>query len=109
MEQKNRLKIFKMTFIVSEKNTPNGLLLVVTDKIIMGEIFEEGKLQLDLTKKFYAGEEKNKEEVKELITKSRHIHFTGKEAVNLGIELNLINSNKIILVQNMPHAEVVMG
>ena len=53
-----------MEYIVSKKQSQFGLLVVVTDSDIVGKKFEEGRLQLDLTKKFYRGEEKNKEEVK---------------------------------------------
>ena len=98
-----------MAFIVSEKEGPNGLLLVVTDKEILGKTFEEGKLHLDLTHEFYQGEEKTHDEVENLFTKARDIHLTGKESVALGIEKNLVNSDKVLWVQGIPHAEVVMS
>ena len=97
-----------MNFIVAKKSSENGLLLVVTDFDILGKSFEEEKVQLDLTKKFYKGEEKNKEEVKKLIKESRHVHLTGKEAVALGIEMGLVDSKKILYVQKVPHAEVLL-
>ena len=98
-----------MTFIVSEKQGPNGLLLVVTDKEILGKVFTEGKFQLDLTNKFYQGEQRNKEEIKEKINDARDLHLTGKNAVALGVELNLINPKKILWIQGTPHAEAVLG
>lgn len=98
-----------MTLIVSEKSGPNGLLLVVTDEDILGKTFEEGKIQLDLTKEFYKGEEKSKEEVKELFVKARDIHLTGKEAVAVGVELSYVESDHIIYVEGVPHAQVVIG
>ena len=52
-----------MVFIVSKKEGPNGLLLVVTDKEIIGKQFTEEKLQLDLSKEFYQGEEMEKEKI----------------------------------------------
>tara|TARA_Y100000310_G_scaffold4494_1_gene5409 strand:+ start:215 stop:514 length:300 start_codon:yes stop_codon:yes gene_type:complete len=98
-----------MVLIVSEKEGPNGLLLVITDKDILGKRFTEGKIQLDLTSNFYKGEEKEKEEVKEELEKARDIHLTGKEAVALGVELDLINNENILWVQGIPHAESVIG
>jgi uncharacterized protein len=98
-----------MTFVVSEKDGPHGLLLVITDKEILGKKFEEGKVELDLTKKFYEGKERNKEEVRELISKARDLHLTGKEAVAVGVEMGLVNSERILFVKGMPHAEVVKG
>lgn len=98
-----------MSFIVAEKEGPHGLLLVVTDKDILGKKFEEGKRQLDLSKDFYRGGEKKKEEVKKMISTARHLHLTGKESVALGVEMNLVNAWKILWIKGVPHAQVVMG
>ena len=97
-----------MKFIVVEKETPQGLLLIVTDKDIFGKKFEEGKVQLDLTKSFYEGNEKEKDEVKELFFKSRHVHLTGKQTIALGIELDCVDPKRILWVKGIPHAQVVM-
>jgi hypothetical protein len=92
--------------IVNTKTTPEGLILIVTDSNIINQKFEEGKKQLDLTSKFYQGEEKSKEEIKELINDAHILHLTGKEAVALGKELNLVEN--IITIKDIPHAEVLL-
>ena len=97
-----------MGFIVSERNSGNGLLIVVTDSEIIGKKFEEGNLQLDLTKKFYQGEEKSEEDVEKLISKARHVHLTGNNSVNLGRKLGIIGEGKILVIQGVPHAEVLL-
>lgn len=99
----------KERFIVAEKNGPQGILLVITDADIIGKTFTEGKITLNLTKQFYEGKEMTKEEAGELCQKSMHLHLTGKHAVALGIELEFVDANKILYVQGIPHAEVVMG
>ena len=98
-----------MNFIVAQKNGPNGIVLVITDKDIVGKVFAEGKRQLDLSQKFYRGEEKNEPEVKMLMKAAYVIHFTGKASVALGINSDLIDGRKVLLVQGVPHAEVYMG
>ncbi len=98
-----------MQFIVAEKHSTHGLLLVITDEDILGKRFEEGKRQLDLSAKFYHGEQKTKEELKKLIPKARHLHLTGKHTLAVAIELDLVHSDKILWVQNVPHAQVVCG
>ena len=99
----------QMKFIVSEKIGPHGKILVVTDSEIIGKKFEEGNLQLDLTQNFYKGEEVNEEEIKKIIHRFQHVHLTGKNAVALGLNLELINNKKILYVNNIPHAEMVVG
>ncbi|MBI2666164.1 DUF424 family protein [Candidatus Woesearchaeota archaeon] len=98
-----------MKFIVAKKNGPHGLLLVVTDAVLLGKKFEEGKLQLDVSKEFYQGEEKSKEEVVNLIKTAQHVHLTGKEAVALGINTESIQKKKVLFVAGIPHAEGVFG
>lgn len=94
-------------FTVSEKKTPHGLLLVITDSEIVGKRFEQGKLQLDLTTQFYKGQEKNVEEIEEIVSRARYIHFTGDKSVQLGLNLKLIDQKKILHIAGIPHAEVV--
>lgn len=96
-----------MEYIVSKKQSQFGLLVVVTDSEIVGKKFEEGRLQLDLTKKFYLGEKKNKEEVKQMMITARHLHLTGKDAVAIGVEMDLVDPKKIIFVDKIPHAEIM--
>ncbi len=94
--------------VVSEKESPQGLLVVVTDKDILGKKFEEERIQLDLTAAFYSGEEMSKEDAKVLVKRARHVHLTGKEAVVLGVEMDLVDSDAILYVEKVPHAEVVV-
>ncbi|MBI4152436.1 DUF424 family protein [Candidatus Woesearchaeota archaeon] len=98
-----------MALVVAEKEGTHGLLLVVTDSKIIGTLFEEKKKQLDLRSPFYQGKERSKEEIKQLIVTARDIVFTGKEAVALGVELDLVDPQKILYVQNVPHAQVALG
>ena len=97
-----------MSFIVSKKFAPEGLILVITDKEIMGKIFEEENKQLDLSKKFYSGEERTVTEIKEILLESYILHLTGEKAVALATELNLIDPENIIWISNVPHAEVLL-
>lgn len=83
-----------MDFIISCKESKHGLLVIVTDQDILGKVFGEKKRQLDLTKKFYHGELKNKEEAKKIMINARHVHLTGKEAVAIGVEMELVEPKK---------------
>ena len=102
-------KAGKNNMIVSQKESPEGLLVVVTDSGLIGKKFEEGNKQLDLTKEYYLGEEMSKDEVKKLIKIARHIVLTGKESVAVGIEMGLFLSESILYVEKVPHAQVVIA
>lgn len=97
-----------MKLIVSKKNTPNGLLLVVTDASLIGKKFSEGNLQLDLGAEFYVGEEMEEKEIRKLMGEAYMIHFTGEEAVGLGVERGLVDEKKVLVIEGVKHAEVVV-
>ncbi len=98
-----------MEFIVNKINTKNGVILVVTDKDIIGKTISNDKIDIDLNTKFFQGDECSKEEVIEKIKSSYILHFTGKEALNILKSLNLVDEKRVIIIQYIPHAEVYMG
>ena len=96
-----------MKFVAKIHKGPHGEVLVVSDQEILGKTFSEGKLQLDLTKEFCQGEEKEAEEVKELSKSAYILHLTGENSINLFSDL--IDKGKILIVKKIPHAEVYLA
>ena len=94
-------------FIIAKKRTSQGLLLIITDVEIIGKKFEQGKLQLDLTSDFYKGEKKNLLETRLMLQEAKYVHLTGQNAVKLGIGEKLIDLQRVLYVNGIPHAEVV--
>ncbi len=94
--------------IVNQKETSSGTLLIVTDSELVGKKFEEGKKQLDLTTKFYHGQEKTESEIQEMFKSSYLLHLTGEKAVGLGIKAGFVDKNKILRIKEIPHMEVVV-
>jgi len=104
MRGKETSKELKM--IVKIHQGPHGAVLVVTDSDLIGKRFEEGKIQLDLKAKFYAGEEKHEEEIKKLVQGAYVLHLTGEKTVKLFLKWGLIEEEKVLVVNRVPHAEV---
>lgn len=84
------------------------MILVVTDPDILGKVHLEGRKQLDLSNKFYQGEEKNLTEVEELVEEAYILHLTGKNAVELGVRLGIVDRNKVLVIKGIPHAEAMV-
>lgn len=97
-----------MKFIVAEKSTPQGVLLTITDEAAIGTIYREGKRQLDLHNHFYQGKALHEDEIKLRIEDAYILHFNGHLAVKFGIELGLINPRKVIAIQGIKHAQVII-
>ena len=96
-------------FIVKERDSPHGVVLIITDSNIRGKKFENETLQLDLSKEFYKGTEMTKEEIAKKINKSYILHLTGENTINLIRELKVVNEIKIITIEKVPHAEIYLG
>lgn len=97
------------TFIVKQHSSPHGIVVVITDSEILGKKFEEGKLQLDLSKEFYKGEEMITEEILKILQKSYVVHLTGLHAVEIGVDLGIVDPERILIIQGIPHAEGYLG
>lgn len=95
-----------MTFIVSTHRGPHGQLVVIADKNIVGQVFHEDDLELTVKGKFFEGDEKTQDEILPLLQASRHLHLTGKKIIEIALNLELINPDRILWVQGVPHAQV---
>ncbi len=94
--------------IVKEHLTKDGrIVLAICDSNLLNKTFEEDNKILDLTSEFYKGEEKNKEETVAEIKKANIIHAIGEETINLLKDLKLLTENNILVVQGIPHSEII--
>ena len=97
------------SFTVAVKSSPHGTVLIITDTDLIGKTFEDEKLQLDLRKAFYVGEVMSTEEITPKIEGSYVLHVTGEKAVAYVASLGYINSEKVLEIDGVPHAEVYLG
>lgn len=89
--------------IVKLHESKNGTIVCVVDKEILGQKFEEGELQLDLSSNFYKGEEKAIDEVGDLIRNAYGINIVGERAIKLAIEEGVIEVNMVKKIANIPY------
>ncbi len=99
----------KKKFMFKEYNSTHGVIMVITDIEIIGKKFEDEKLQLDFSKKFYQGEKKNEQEIIEKLKKGYIINLNGTNSTNIKLNLNIISKEKIVTVNQIPHAQAYLG
>jgi len=85
----------------------NDLLIGACDEHLIGKKFEEGKLQLDVTKEFYDGKRISKEILKKYLEDATIANLVGEKTVNCAIELGFVNPDCIIKIKGIPHAQMV--
>ncbi|MCL6500538.1 MAG: DUF424 family protein [Candidatus Pacearchaeota archaeon] len=83
-------------------------IIAVCDSELLGKRFEEGNLQLEINKHFYGGEEMSESQALELLNEKAEedacFNFVGKLAVELGAKAGIVDMDRVIKIQGVPHA-----
>lgn|SRR3989338_1450867 len=81
-------------------------VIAICDSELVGKTFEEGKRQIRITDYFFKGEEKNPEEVRELlvdgITEDSTFILVGEQTIKIALEESVIQKEGIVTIQEIP-------
>ena len=87
-------------------------IVALCDSDLIGKTFSEGKKQIEIKSNFFQGEEKNKEEIieilKDLEKEDATFNIIGKESVECALEARIISKEGIITIDKVPVALVLM-
>ena len=83
-------------------------VVAICDKELLGQVFEEEKMQLDLSGEFFNGEETSEEDVlelmKDLATEDVSFNLVGKRTCECALKIGIISKKGIKKVQGIPFA-----
>lgn len=86
--------------------------IALCDSDLIGKYFSEGIKQIEVGPNFFQGEEKNKEEVIEILKdmekEDATFNIVGNEAVETALEAGIISKKGIIKIDNIPIALVLL-
>lgn len=85
----------------------DGVVVSLCDKDLINKKFETRDLQLNITERFYKGDELSKERIIEILKEARNINIVGKNSIKLALEAGIILKENIIKIKNVPHAQVI--
>ncbi|WP_336342919.1 DUF424 domain-containing protein [Halalkalicoccus ordinarius] len=91
--------------IVTEHETPKGLLVAVCDADVLGETFENGELSLTVTEEFYGGEEVEERDAANSLDRASVANLVGERAVTLAIERGHVDEANVLEIDGTPHAQ----
>ncbi len=97
-------KNMKSGILIKIHESAGKKIIAVADKELIGKKLEEGERCLDITERFYKGEEKTEEEVLKILKESANINLVGKKAISLGIKAGIITEDCVITIKGVPHA-----
>lgn len=80
-------------------------IVAVADKELIGKTFEENNLHLEVTERFYKGEEKTEEEIVKILKDATNVNLIGKKTIDAALKAGIISKENIITIQKIPHAQ----
>lgn len=96
---KFRMKIYRVR---------GEVLVAVCDADIVGKVFREGNLKIEVKEEFYGTEEFEEKEVEEALKRATIANITGKMAVELAIRIGIVDKDRVLRIENCPHAQMVL-
>lgn len=95
-----------------KKHVAYRTIVALCDSDLIGKTFEEDIRQIEITPNFFQGEEKNKEEVLEILKdmekEDATFNIVGKESVECAILAGVISKEGFMKINGVPVALVLM-
>lgn len=82
-------------------------LLAICDYVILGQTFEEGDMQIEVSREFYHEKECQPKEVKNLIRNATIVNAVGKEIVSLLVKEKIADEEHVLVIDGVPHVQII--
>ncbi|HLC62906.1 MAG TPA: DUF424 family protein [Candidatus Nanoarchaeia archaeon] len=93
--------------LIKIHNSGASRLISICDSDLIGKKFEQGNKQLDITERFYKGEEMSEEKIFSLLETCSSLNVVGKESIQFALKNKIIHKDLIIIIQGIPHAQAL--
>ncbi len=97
-----------MSMLVKVHRKEHRTIVSVCDRELLGQLIEENGKQLDLRGDFYKGEERNVQEIGDIMRNSDGVNLVGKEAIELGLQEGVIEKEHVLTIKGVPHAQAIL-
>ncbi|WP_255169231.1 DUF424 domain-containing protein [Natrononativus amylolyticus] len=91
--------------LVTERETPEGLLVALCDDDVLGQTFESGEFSLTVTEEFYGGETVDETAAVDSLQRAAVANIVGTRAVDLAIEADIVDEANVLEIGSTVHAQ----
>jgi len=91
---------------INEIPIEQGSMLAACDKELLGQVFEEGELKLNVKEEFYGGEIVTIEIFEEKLKRAKIANLVGTNVVTKATELGLLDRGAVLEIAGVPHAQI---
>jgi len=85
----------------------NQRIVAACDSDIVGREFREGKMNIFVDPAFYFEEEISENEIASLIHTADMVNMVGNRIVELAIERGFVDSDSVLVIQGIKHAQIM--
>ena len=82
-------------------------MLAACDVELLGKTLKEGKIVFHVNEKFYKGTKVTVEEAVEIMKQCTIVNMVGEKIVKKAIEAGLVHPEAVLLIEGIPHAQIV--
>ncbi|MCU4925815.1 DUF424 domain-containing protein [Halobacteria archaeon AArc-dxtr1] len=95
--------------LVTERQTPEGLLVTVCDGDVLGETFAEGEFSLTVTEEFYGegAEAVDEAGVVDSLQRASVANIVGARSVDIAVEAELVDEANVLEIGETRHAQLL--
>ncbi|MFH0889529.1 MAG: DUF424 family protein, partial [Candidatus Aenigmatarchaeota archaeon] len=98
---------FMAEFFVNRFERNGDIVVAACDSNIVGQVFEENKLRLSVSKTFYCGRECSEQELLSEMRNSTIINLAGNLCVAVAIKNGFVGKNHVLSIGGVMHAQAV--
>ncbi len=81
--------------------------MAACDKALLGKVFKEGDLRLEINAGFYEGEDTSAQRLSDCLQNASVANLVGEETVATAVEYGFIDESCILMIDGIPHAQMV--
>ncbi|MGA7075080.1 MAG: DUF424 family protein [Halobacteriota archaeon] len=97
-----------MTMCLKSYSANKEILVAVCDSELVGRTFCEGELHLYVNEDFFKGQPADEHEVKKALEEATIANLVGERSVTCGIDSGVVDENCVIIIEGVPHAQMVL-
>lgn len=81
-------------------------IVAICDKNLIGKKLKKGDLEINITERFYKGDELSEEEILKILSEAENINIMGEKSINFAIKHKFIKKSAVITIEGIPHAHI---
>ncbi|MGP8321480.1 MAG: DUF424 domain-containing protein [Methanosarcinaceae archaeon] len=83
-----------------------GVLVAVCDTDVLGKTLQYGNANLEISEGFYKGDIASEKQIFEALANATTANLFGKKAVACAIKCGAVDSECVITIDGVPHAQI---